>query len=87
MSLALIYKTQIISHKTKTRRLGESLIIGDNIKITVEEIGKGQIKLGIEAPKDVVLCREGVFREIKEERLNRQYLIFGEYTKILLKTK
>ena len=43
-----------------TRRLGESLIIGDNIKITVEKISKGQIKLGIDAPKDVVICREEV---------------------------
>ncbi len=43
-----------------TRRLGESLIIGDNITITVEKISKGQIKIGIEAPKDVVIAREEV---------------------------
>ncbi len=49
-----------------TRKLGEGLIIGDNIKITVEKISKGQIKIGIEAPKDVVVCREEVVKEINE---------------------
>ncbi len=33
------------------RRLGEGLIIEDNIKITVEKISKGQIKIGIQAPR------------------------------------
>ncbi|MHC4270675.1 MAG: carbon storage regulator CsrA [Planctomycetota bacterium] len=49
-----------------SRKLGESLIIGDNIKITVEEISKGQIKLGIEAPKDVAICREEVYKNTNE---------------------
>ncbi len=39
-------------------RLEETLLIGDNIKITVEKISKGQIKIGIEAPKEVVMARE-----------------------------
>jgi carbon storage regulator len=38
-----------------TRRLGEKLIIGDNIKITVEKINKSQIKRGNEAPNDVAI--------------------------------
>ncbi|MCP4265054.1 MAG: carbon storage regulator [Candidatus Brocadiaceae bacterium] len=42
-------------------------MIGDNIKITVEKISKGQIKIGIEAPKEVVVCREEVVRVINEE--------------------
>ncbi len=46
-----------------TRRLGEGLIIGDNIKITVEKISKSEIKISIEAPKDVVVCREEVVKE------------------------
>ncbi len=45
------------------RKLGESLIIGDNIKVTIEKISKGQIKIGIEAPKDVVIAREEVVKE------------------------
>ncbi len=46
-----------------TRKLGESILIEDNIKITVEKISKGQIKIGIDAPKDVVVAREGVVKE------------------------
>ncbi len=46
-----------------TRRLGESLLIGVNIKITVEKIGNKEIKIGIEAPRDVVVCREEVVKE------------------------
>ncbi len=49
------------------RRLGESLIIGDDIKITVEKISKSQIKLGIEAPKEVVIAREEVVKEINNQ--------------------
>ncbi len=45
------------------RKLGAGSIIGDNIKITVEKINKGQIKIGIEAPKDVVIAREEVVKK------------------------
>lgn len=37
-----------------TRKLGESLIIGDDIKITVEKTNKSQVRIGIGAPKDVI---------------------------------
>ncbi len=52
-----------------TRRLGESLLIGDNIIVTVSDIKNGQIKLGITAPKDVTINREEVIREINEENV------------------
>ncbi len=45
-----------------TRRLGEGIRIGDNIKISIEKISKGQIKIGIDAPKDVVIAREEVVK-------------------------
>ncbi len=51
-----------------TRRLGEGIKIGDNIKITVEKISKGQIKIGIEAPTDVVIAREEVVKS-KEQNV------------------
>ncbi len=50
-----------------TRKLGESVIIGDNVKITVVDVGKHQIKLGVEAPKSVIVHREEVYLKIKEE--------------------
>ncbi len=43
-----------------TRRLGEGLIIEDNIKITFEKISMSEIKIGIEAQRDVAICREEV---------------------------
>ena len=48
-----------------TRKLGESIVIGDNIKVTITDIKTGQIKLGITAPKDVTVNREEVVKEIK----------------------
>lgn len=50
-----------------TRRLGESIIIEDNIKITVVDINKQQVKLGIDAPKNITIHREEVARKVKEE--------------------
>lgn len=50
-----------------TRKLGESVIIGDNIKITVVEVNKQQIKLGIDAPKNIIVHREEIYDRIKEE--------------------
>ncbi len=50
-----------------TRRLGESIIIEDNIKITVVDINNQQIKLGIDAPKHITINREEVAKKVKEE--------------------
>ncbi|OHB87352.1 MAG: carbon storage regulator [Planctomycetes bacterium RIFCSPHIGHO2_02_FULL_40_12] len=50
-----------------TRRLGESIIIENNIKITVVDINKRQIKLGIDAPKNITVNREEIAMKIKEE--------------------
>ncbi|ODS32175.1 MAG: carbon storage regulator [Candidatus Scalindua rubra] len=50
-----------------TRKLGESTIIGENIQISVVEINKHNIKLGINAPKNITIYREEVFKKIKEE--------------------
>ena len=52
-----------------TRKLGESVVIGDNIKVTITDIRNVQIKLGIDAPKDVTVNREEVVKEIKGENV------------------
>ena len=41
-----------------SRKLGEKIFIGDNICITVVDIDRGKIRLGIEAPRDVPIYRE-----------------------------
>lgn len=50
-----------------TRKKGESLIINNNIEVTVLEIRGDQIKLGISAPKDVSIYRQEVYIQIQEE--------------------
>ena len=52
-----------------TRKLGESIIIGEEIKIILLEIKGGQAKLGIEAPQETPVHREEVFERIKAENI------------------
>ena len=48
-----------------TRRLGEAITIGDNVKLIVVEIDGNQVKLGIEAPREIEIYREELFEKIK----------------------
>ncbi len=50
-----------------TRKLGENIRIGDDIKITILEIKGGQVKLGIDAPPQVAVHREEIYERIREE--------------------
>lgn len=52
-----------------TRKKDESIMIGDDIEITVIDIQGDKVKLGISAPKNVSIHRKEVFTEIKEENL------------------
>lgn len=48
-----------------TRRVGEAVMIGDNVCITVLDIKGSQVRLGVKAPKDVAVHREEIFERIK----------------------
>jgi carbon storage regulator len=52
-----------------TRKIGEGIILGDDIRIAVLEIRGKQIRIGIEAPSDVVVLREEIYQRIQEENL------------------
>ncbi len=52
-----------------TRKVGEKITIGDNIEITVVEIKGKQVRLGINAPSELPVHREEVYRRILEENL------------------
>ncbi len=50
-----------------TRKLGESITIGDNIKVTVLGVYGRQVRLGVDAPIDVIVHREEIYVKIQEE--------------------
>ena len=50
-----------------TRKIGESINIGTDVKVTVVSIDGSQVRLGIDAPKDVIVHREEVYKRIMEE--------------------
>ena len=50
-----------------SRKPNESVIIGDDIKVTIVEIRKGQVRLGFEAPRDVPVHREEIYEAIQKE--------------------
>ncbi len=51
-----------------TRRIGESIIVGDNVTITVLGIKGNQVRVGVNAPKDVTVHREEIYRRILQEQ-------------------
>ena len=67
-----------VAHETKTisldimliltRRIGESLRIGDHVQVTVLGVKGNQVRIGVDAPKDISVHREEVYERIKRER-------------------
>ena len=50
-----------------TRRVGETLIIGDEVSVTVLAVKGNQIRIGVEAPKEVSIHREEIYQRIQLE--------------------
>ena len=51
-----------------TRRVGEAVIIGDDVKLTVLGVRGNQVRLGVDAPKTVSVHREEIYDRIKGEQ-------------------
>ena len=51
-----------------TRRVGEKLVIGDNVKVTVLGVKGHQVRIGIDAPRDVTVNREEIYQRILAEK-------------------
>lgn len=54
-----------------TRRINESVIIGDDIKVTVLSIKGNQVNIGVKAPKVIDVHREEVYKRIQEQNFNK----------------
>ncbi len=54
-----------------TRRVGESLMIGDEVNVTVLGIKGNQVRIGVNAPKDVSVHREEIYQRIQQENSDK----------------
>ncbi len=50
-----------------TRKVGESIMIGDSVEVKILGLRAGQVKIGIEAPKDLQVHREEIYDRIRAE--------------------
>lgn len=65
-----------------TRKLGEKIQIGDNISILIMDIKGKQVRLGIEAPSEIKVHREEIYKRIKEENIKASNIELSELNKL-----
>jgi carbon storage regulator len=51
-----------------TRRVGETLMVGDEVTVTVLGVKGNQVRIGVNAPRDVAVHREEIYERIKDEQ-------------------
>jgi carbon storage regulator len=55
-----------------TRRIGETLMVGDEVTVTVLGVKGNQVRLGVNAPKEVAVHREEIYQRIQREKDSEQ---------------
>ncbi len=55
-----------------TRRVGETLMVGDDVTVTVLGVKGNQVRIGVNAPKDVSVHREEIYERIQKEKKNEE---------------
>lgn len=53
-----------------SRKKGESLLLGEDIEITVVKVEEGTVKLSISAPRNITILRKELYKEVEEENKN-----------------
>ena len=51
-----------------SRKMGESIHVGDSVIVTVLGVSRGQVKIGIEAPRELIVHREEIYQRIQDEK-------------------
>ena len=51
-----------------TRKVGQTLMVGDDVTVTIVGVKANQVRIGIDAPKDVIVHREEIYERIRSEQ-------------------